>query len=207
LPEVYNNNKKFMHLKITGKLIKESFLVSLPFSVYLFAIALLLAYFEVQIEGPDGWAGILPTWKVTNPNITWIFGGRPVTGYHVSLNLLLLSFFHWPLLFNKWSLIFEAKTLSSFALLATVWDFLWFIINPNFGLDKYNAAHIWWFKNWFLGIPVDYYVGIIMAVVFRCIPAIFKKEKLRQSLSEGACFVILVLLFTLIFTWIYYIAL
>jgi|WetSurMetagenome_2_1015567.scaffolds.fasta_scaffold27719_2 hypothetical protein len=191
-----------MNLKLCGKGIKESFRISLPFSVYLFAIALLLAYFEVQIEGPNGWAGILPTWRLTNPNITWIFGGRPVTGYHVSLNLLLLSFFHWPLLFNKWSLVFEAKTLSCFALLATVWDFLWFIINPNFGLGKYNSANIWWFKTWLLGIPIDYYLGIFMAVAFRCIPGLFKKENIRQSLTEAVSFVILVLLLTLIFTYI-----
>jgi len=47
-----------MILKITVKNIKESFWSLCLFCLYI-AIALILAYFEVQIEGPNGWAGIL----------------------------------------------------------------------------------------------------------------------------------------------------
>lgn len=189
-----------MFLKEFKESLKSSFVFSLSMAVYLFIIAVLLAYFEVQIEGPNGWAGILPTWRVTDPSITWIFGGRPVTGYHVSLNLLLLSFFHWPLLFRKWDIIFEARTLSAFTLLATVWDFLWFVINPNFGLSKYDSNHIWWFRHWFAGFPVDYFFGITMALALRCIPSLTGNEKFARSLSDGLSFVILVLIFTFIFT-------
>jgi hypothetical protein len=181
---------------------RQSVRSSLSFSIYLFIIAVLLAYFEVQIEGPNGWAGILPTWKIIDPRITWIFGGRPVTGYHVSLNLLLLSFFHWPLLFNKWTFVFEARTLSSFALLATIWDFLWFVINPNFGLSRYNGNNVWWFRHWFLGIPVDYYLGFLMAILIRCIPSVFKKEPLQKAVTEGINFVLFTIALTIIFTLI-----
>ena len=69
---------------------QNAFYSSLPISIFLFFIAVSLAYYEVQIEGPNGWASSLPTWKSTDPSITWIFGGRPVTGYHVSLNIILL---------------------------------------------------------------------------------------------------------------------
>jgi hypothetical protein len=180
--------------------IRQSLRSSLSFSIYLFIIATILAYFEVQVEGPNGWAGLLPTWKTIDPRITWIFGGRPVTGYHVSLNILLMSFFHWPLLFNKWSIVFEAKTLSVFALLATIWDFLWFVINPNFGLSRYNSDNIWWFTHWFLGIPVDYYLGLLMAIIIRCIPAVFKKEPFIMAFSEGIFFVLFTLSITALFT-------
>ncbi len=183
--------------------INQSLKSSLVFSIYLFVIAIILAYFEVQIEGPNGWASALPTWKTVDPDLTWIFGGRPVTGYHVSLNLLLLSFLHWPCLFSKWSLVSEARTLSSFALLATIWDFLWFVINPNFGLSKYNGDNIWWFKHWFLGIPVDYYIGFLMAILIRCVPSLFRKELFVKSFLEGTMFVIFSVALTVLFTLIY----
>lgn len=186
--------------------LRQSIRSSIALSIYLFCLAVILAYFEVQIEGPNGWAGILPTWKTFNPRITWIFGGRPVTGYHVSLNILLLSFFHWPLLFNKWSIIFEAKTLSCFALLATIWDFLWFVINPNFGLPLYNALHVWWFKHWFLGLPVDYYLGFLVAIIIRCIPFLFNKEPFKKAFSESIIFVLLTVILTIVFTVIYILA-
>jgi len=32
-------------------------------SIYLFVVALVLAFLEVQIEGKHGWASKLPTWK------------------------------------------------------------------------------------------------------------------------------------------------
>jgi hypothetical protein len=191
-----------MFLKEFKEYLKSSFAFASSMSVYLFIIAILLAYFEVQIEGPNGWAGILPTWKSVNPNFTWIFGGRPITGYHVALNLLLISFFHWPLLFSKWSLLFEARTLSSFALLSTVWDFLWFVINPYFGLQKYNATNVWWFKHWLIGIPVDYYFGLLMAIVFRLLPVFFNKEPLAKSLAEGIIYVVLIILLITTFTFI-----
>jgi len=154
-------------------------------AVYLLTIAIVLAYFEVQIEGPNGWASALPTWRVTSPNVTWIFGGRPVTGYHVALNALLLLFFHWPFMFKKWNFIDEVIIMCSFTLLAVIWDFLWFVINPNFGLDRYGVTSVWWFKRWFLGVPVDYFFGTISSLIIRCLPAFFKKEKLRSAFSSG----------------------
>ena len=52
---------------------------------YLTVIAGILAYLEVQIDEPRGWAASLHTWRVTDPRLTWLFGGRPVAGYHVGL--------------------------------------------------------------------------------------------------------------------------
>ena len=182
---------------------KNAFYSSLPISIFLFVIAVILAYYEVQIEGPNGWASSLPTWKSTDPKITWIFGGRPVTGYHVSLNLILLLFFHWPIIFRKWSIIFEAKTMASYALLSTIWDFLWFVINPYFGLSKYSSENIWWFSNWFLGIPVDYYFGFFITLLIRCIPSIFKKEPFIKSFSEGLFFIITSIFLVFLFSLIY----
>lgn len=35
-------------------------------------------------------------------------------------------------------------------------DFLWFVLNPAFGLAKFTPAHVPWHKHWLLGVPADY---------------------------------------------------
>jgi hypothetical protein len=182
--------------------IQQGLRAAAPFAVYLTLIAVALAYLEVQIEGPHGWAASLPTWRVTDPRLTWLFGGRPVTGYHVGLNLLLLLLFHWPALFTRWGLLQEVRVLSAFALLAVVWDFLWFVLNPHFGLARYGPDTVWWFTRWRLGLPVDYFVGLGNAVVIRCLPALLRKETLRFALAEAVSLVVLVAVLTAIIAWV-----
>ncbi len=182
--------------------IRQGFRAAAPFAVYLTLIAATLAYLEVQIEGPHGWAASLATWRVTDPQLTWIFGGRPVTGYHVGLNLLLLLLFHWPALFTRWGLIQEVRVLSAFALLAVVWDFLWFVLNPHFRLARYGPATVWWFMRRWLGVPVDYFVGLINAVVIRCLPALLRKEPPWPALAEANSLVGLVIALTALIAWV-----
>jgi len=152
---------------------------------YLFVLCSFVANFEIQIEGPNGWAAQLPTWRITNPSITWVFGGRPVTGYHTFLNLMLLTFFHFPLLFVGFSVRTESKILFSFFAISVVWDFLWFAYNPHFGMAQYGPETVWWFKNWFLGIPVDYYVGLVVSLLVWLLPAFLRQEPFRKRLAEG----------------------
>ena len=49
--------------------------------------------------------------------------------------------------------------------MAVQWDFLWFVLNPHFGVSRFSKAHVWWFRSWYLGIPRDYYVGLILSFV------------------------------------------
>lgn len=154
------------------------------FGLFLWTLCFLLALLEVQIEGANGWAAQLPTWRSFDPRITWIFGGKPITGYHVYLNLLLLTFFHFPLVMTGFSWRKETRLLSAYIILTVVWDFLWFVVNPHFGMTKYDPTHIWWFRHWALGFPVDYFVGIIssffimIAPGFRCKRIIKKNARL-----------------------------
>jgi hypothetical protein len=145
-----------------------------------------LAYLEVQIEGPNGWASALPTWRSFDPRLTWLAGGRPLTGYHVALNGLLLLALHWPAMFERWTLVDESRVLASFAVMAFVWDFLWFVLNPSFGLQRYDAAHVWWFRHWLFGVPADYWVGASASVALRLLPALLGREALVRAGREAA---------------------
>ena len=129
-------------------------------------MAFLFAQLEIQIEGPHGWASHLPTWRLpeTSP-LRLLFGGRPITGYHVFAFAFMAAAFHWPLaLFGHFTLPLEARILASLALFWILEDFLWFVLNPAYGLSRFKKHHIPWHPHWFLGVPVDYLVMSAAAV-------------------------------------------
>ena len=55
-------------------------------TTYLFVTSLVVASLEIEIEGKDGWAKKLPTWRIRGG-----CGDRPLTGYHVALALAFIS--------------------------------------------------------------------------------------------------------------------
>lgn len=129
--------------------------------VNLFAICLALALLEVHIEGPHGWAEKLPTWRIDRPWLRKLTNGKPITGYHVYINLVILGFLHYPLIVSKWTLVGELRIISQYLLVAVWWDLLWFVTNPHFGLRRFKSENIWWHDKWILGVPKDYIVGTI----------------------------------------------
>lgn len=133
-------------------------------SSYLFLIALVLAELEVQIEGPDGWASKLPTWRIDHPRLLAFTNGKPVTGYHLCMNALLLLLVHLQAVRTPWSWRAEGELLSLYLLLTVFWDFLWFVINPQWGLARFRAGEVWWCRRWLLGLPIDYWVGLVASL-------------------------------------------
>jgi hypothetical protein len=143
--------------------------VSLGF--YCFAIAFALAQLEIQIEGPHGWAERLPTWRSQSaPVLRW--AGKPITGQHVFLRVLILLFMHLPQMHSGFSLEGEAETLSLFSLLAVFWDFLWFVCNSHFGLARFRRGQVWWFQSWILGLPTCYFSGVIASLLIYLAPGL-----------------------------------
>ena len=148
--------------------------------LYFFAIAFVLAHLEIQIEGPHGWAARLPTWRWDSPGVRrW--AGKPITGYHVFLLAFILLLIHLPQMHVGFSLEREAETLSLFFLLANFWDFLWFACNPHYGLSRFRAGQVWWFKSWFLGLPVPYYQGLVLSLAIYLAPGLFSSTPLWQE--------------------------
>jgi hypothetical protein len=41
-------------------------------------------------------------------------------------------------------------------------DFLWFVLNPAFGLVRFTQIDIPWHKPWLLGVPTDYLTYMAM---------------------------------------------
>jgi hypothetical protein len=133
---------------------------TLKFAVALLWLAFCFAKVEIAIEGKHGWAGDLPTWRL--PAAHWVsrlfFAGRAATGYHVWLQLFVLSVFHLTYLFSPASLPTELQILSFYMLFWVIEDFLWFVLNPDFGLKKFAKPNIPWHPNWWLFAPTEYFI-------------------------------------------------
>ncbi len=142
--------------------------------VYLFILALVLAALEVQIEGADGWAAKLPCWR---PRGRWyvklyskILSGKEVTGYHVFVFLFAFLMLHLPYVWGvPWNTGAEFQTLSAFFLFVVVWDFLWFVINPHYGIRKFHPGCATWHKIWLGPAPVDYYGALALSFLFHAL--------------------------------------
>ncbi|MEN3292859.1 MAG: hypothetical protein V7642_2112 [Burkholderiales bacterium] len=136
------------------------------------AWVVLLAYFfaetEIQIEGPAGWAANLPTWRIEQHWLLDIFwGGRAMTGYHAWMFPFIALFFHFPLFFlGRWCWRAQCRVIACIMLFWIAEDFLWFVLNPAYGLARFNAAAIPWHKRWLWIAPADYWIyGLVLMVL------------------------------------------
>ncbi len=130
----------------------------------LIAWILVLAFFfakvEIHIEGGQGWGAGLPTWRIEKHWLLDIFwGGRPMTGYHAWVFPFMILIFHLVFFLNAgWTLKMEARVIASLMTFWLVEDFLWFVLNPHYGLKKFTKKDIPWHGHrWFIFMPIDYW--------------------------------------------------
>ncbi len=135
--------------------------MSLAFTLYLFFLSLLLALIEIEIEGKNGWAVKTETFRKDLTKIRYIkkiSWSRELTGYHLFLNIFLFMLFHMPYFFGyPLTLGNELELLGYFFLFGVTWDFLWFVLNPYYGIRKFKKNEIPWFSQnrWVFGDRVS----------------------------------------------------
>lgn len=135
---------------------------------------LLLAFFfanvEIQIEGAHGWAAALPTWRVEHHWLLDVFwGGRAMTGYHAWVFPFVALSFHFPFFAGlRWNGRRECRIAACVMLFWIAEDFLWFALNPAYGVSRFIPAFIPWHTRWLWHLPVDYWIyGLAAALLFR----------------------------------------
>lgn len=130
---------------------------------WVLVMALFFAQVEIQIEGAAGWAASLPTWRIERHWALDLFwGGRPMTGYHAWVFTFMALAFFAPLAFTgRWSGRDAAQALAGLMLFWTVEDFLWFVLNPAYGLARFGPGLVAWHPRWWAGLPVDYWIGLV----------------------------------------------
>lgn len=146
---------------------RNSWLNTIVPLAYALVLAVFFAQTEIQIEGSEGWAAKLPTWRIEHHWLLDIFwGGRAMTGYHAWIFPCVALFFHFPFAVTlKWNLPDEARILGSIMCFWTCEDFLWFVLNPAFGVDRFAPQFVPWHKHWLGGAPVDYWVAAVAATL------------------------------------------
>lgn len=134
--------------------------------LFIFVLAYLHARQETEIEGKAGWARHLPTFRI-NIFITKLFLAKELTGYHIFMLLMFLTIFHVPFIFIPFTLKMEFIILGLMSYYWIIEDFLFFVVNPHFGLKKFCKKYISWHKRWCIYnlIPVSYVTGIIIGTV------------------------------------------
>lgn len=129
-----------------------------------------LACIEIEIEGGYGWAQRLPTWWLGRGLVGRVYGiamgHRPLTGYHVFAFTIPLVVLHLPYAMGvDWTLAGEFRTIATFFALAVFWDYMWFVFNPAYRVDRFKRGNVWWFEvPWIWRFPLDYYTGIGLSI-------------------------------------------
>lgn len=137
------------------------------FFVYLVATSAIFALLEIQIEGKEGWARGLPTWRIETALTRRLLGARAITGYHVYMHLLVLLLAHVPFAVGvPLTLATEARILAFLVLFWVIEDFLWFVLNPHYGVRGFKRERAWWHaKSWWGFMPRDYWLFIPVGLV------------------------------------------
>jgi len=125
--------------------------------IFVVFLAFILALWEIQIEGKDGWAAKLPGWRIDKGWLMKLTGGRPLTGYHVYMTLFLISMVHLPFFFVSWSWRLESLLLGFYVGMVFLEDFFWFLLNPFFGIKNFRKGKILWHKRWWGPVPALYW--------------------------------------------------
>jgi hypothetical protein len=131
------------------------------------AAAACFALIEIQIEGKDGWARNLPTWRVSHPLLNWLFPDRPLTGYHFWILVFIAIVAHLPFALGlPWSIYAELRAIAFVLFFWVFEDFLWFVLNPHFGIRRFRPQYIAWHRrNWWWLAPRDYWIALVLAIV------------------------------------------
>ncbi len=137
----------------------------IAFLVFMLLMAFILAKWEIQIEGKDGWAAKAPGWRIEKGWLMKLSGGRPVTGYHFYMTIFMLMMVHLPVFFTAWTWRLESLLLGFYVGMVLIEDFLWFLLNPHFGLKKFRKGQIWWHTTWWGPVPSLYWFLLPLSAV------------------------------------------
>lgn len=142
--------------------------------IYTLITSFAIAKLEIQIEGEFGWAEKLPTWRLKNW-VTNLFGQSHITGYHTWLTVSIFLLSHMGFVIGlPWSVSTELMLTAFFLIGTIIEDYLWFILNPHYGWDKFSAYHINWHKWAWEKIPMMYINCACIALVLIAISFLVK---------------------------------
>ncbi len=128
------------------------------------------ALIEIEIEGKYGWSEKTETWYRYSPQnfINKFMGGKPLTGYHIMVFGTAMLVSHLPFVFElPWNFTNELWILAIYLTWTPLWDYLWFVFNPNYQASDFRKNKLWWYQNsyWLAGVmPVEQLLQWVIAL-------------------------------------------
>lgn len=121
------------------------------------------AWFEIELEGRYGWSEKTQTWyRSSHKYPHWLklfLGQKPLTGYHIPAFIAVFLMAHMHFMMGVvWTWHNELIALATYLAWAPLWDYLWMLFNPWYGIHKLGPKHEWWYQYsyWVFGIvPVE----------------------------------------------------
>ena len=129
--------------------------------IYMIILAIIFSLWEIQVEGSEGWARHLPTFRI-NVFFNKLLGGKPLTGYHIYLLLFMTTVFHGLFSDEIYTCQTTLKALGLMSYFFVLEDFLWFVFNRHYKLSRFKKGQIEWHRRWIWGLPLTYYWGLII---------------------------------------------
>lgn len=132
-------------------------------TAFWFVVALMYAWFEIESEGKYGWSEKTQTWYrsfQSYPKWLRIFLGRkPLTGYHLPafMAVFLISHMHF-FMGVTWTVQKELVAMATYMAWAPLWDYLWLLFNPYYGVGHLGPKNVWWYRYsyWVFGVvPIE----------------------------------------------------
>lgn len=138
--------------------------------VFLLAVSVIFALLEIQIEGSEGWAENLPTWKVKNPFRKVVGWPTLADGYHFWMWVFVILIFHAPFFFGfPFNQINELLIIEMIFIFFLLEDFLWFVFNPSWGLKNFFTKEIPWHPHKIMFLPQNYWIGFVLLAIFEIV--------------------------------------
>lgn len=136
----------------------------IKYIIFTLILAFITALWEIQVEGKDGWAKLLPTFRI-NVFFRKLLGGKPLTGYHIFLLLLFITVFHGLFINDLGTWKAESIVFGLVSWFFVLEDALWFILNPHYTWKKFKKRDIEWHCRWCFGLPITYYWGMAIGTL------------------------------------------
>ena len=159
------------------------FILAVLIATMIYLPSIVIALQEIQIEGPFGWSSLTFTkrFPIDHP-FSKIFRAlvgqdKWATHYHLyssiiwllmfTLSLLLFPvYFHFSQTFSGKALVdIIIIALCAFTITIVTEDHYWFNLHPYYGMDKYNKHFIPWFQSFIKGVPVTYWIALLVTIV------------------------------------------
>lgn len=131
-----------------------------------------ISFWAAAMEGPIG----------------GIFGTRTLYGFNADFyifNLTVPLFLLMVLLMKPTVKLFG--TLATGYLLGIILeDFFWFVLNPYYGIQKFNSVNAFWLLNWInLGVEVPlFYINYALTAFFTWFIFVYKSEMVSKIIKK-----------------------